>query len=199
MTNDPDNASSTLPPDLIELGELCGCTHKQIKFAEGMLQGMNFTEAAFHAGYAGERDSAQLRSAGSGAARAKPVQALLALAESRGLGIPSAPGDVEELKRILWMHARSKDRQSSIKATTELRNLEEKERNAKEAESEHDMSATLNAIAEIVPALAVHLASKHSIEWHVDPSQSGAVEKARREIATAWLDEQRAKAETVNQ
>ena len=55
---------------------------------------MNQSEAALHAGYAGEKGSVAIRSAGSSAARSKPVQALLALAESRDLGIPSAPGDM---------------------------------------------------------------------------------------------------------
>jgi hypothetical protein len=186
-----------LTPDMIELGELCGCTAKQIKFAEGLLQGMNFTEAAFHAGYAGERDSVQLRSAGSSAARAKPVQALLALSESRGLGVPNAPGDVEELVRILWGHARSKDKAHSIKAAAELKRIMDDEYAAKDAVSAHDMVATLNEIAEIAPAYAVLLSSKHSIDWKPSAANSEAVEKARREIAMAWLEEQRAK--TISQ
>src|SRR5262249_52400145 len=121
-------------PDLAELGELCGCTEKQVRFAEGMLQGMNQSDAAHHAGYAGEPGSVAIRSAGSTAARAKPVQALLALAESKGMGIPSAPGDMEELKRILWVHARSKSRQQSIQATEVLMELEEKEKAEKKVE-----------------------------------------------------------------
>jgi hypothetical protein len=114
--------------DLTELGELCGCTEKQRKFAEGLLAGLSQTEAAFRAGYAGARDSVQLRSTASSVAQAKPVQALLALAESRGLGVPNAPGDREELRRILWSHARSKDKQTSIRATVELDRIEREER-----------------------------------------------------------------------
>ena len=97
--------------DLTELGELCGCTDKQRKFAEGLLAGLSQTEAAFRAGYAGERDGVQLRSTASSVAQAKPVQALLALAESRGLGVPNAPGDREELLRstVSVKHAHSSD------------------------------------------------------------------------------------------
>ena len=145
-----------LTPRLAELGELCGCTELQIRFAEGMLQGMNQSEAALHAGYAGEKGSVAIRSAGSSAARSKPVQALLALAESRGLGIPSAPGDMDELKRILWSIARSKDRMSSIKAATELRRIEEEEKAAKEEEP----VSTKNVMEELADALESCLMKK---------------------------------------
>jgi hypothetical protein len=124
--------------DLTELGELCGCTDLQRKFAEGLLAGLSQTEAAFRAGYSGARDSAQLRSAASQAAQTKPVLALLALAESRGLGVPGAPGDREELRRILWAHARSKDRQTSIRATVELDRIEKEARSGRSTASYGD-------------------------------------------------------------
>jgi hypothetical protein len=114
--------------DLTELGELVGCTEKQTKLAEGLLAGLSQTAAAQRAGYSGARDSAQLRSAASQAAQTSPVKALLALAESRGLGTPNAPGDRQELRRILWAHARSKDKQSSIRASIELDRIETLER-----------------------------------------------------------------------
>jgi hypothetical protein len=125
--------------DLSELGELCGCTDLQRKFAEGLLAGLSQTEAAFRAGYSGARDSAQLRSAASQAAQTKPVQALLALAESRGLGTPNAPGDREELLRILWSHARSKDKQSSIRASIELDRIGRDERSGSSTASYGDV------------------------------------------------------------
>jgi hypothetical protein len=121
--------------DLTELGELCGCTEKQTRLAEGLLAGLSQTEAAQRAGYAGARDSAQLRSAASQAAQTSPVKALLALAESRGLGTPNAPGDRQELRRILWAHARSKDRQTSIRATVELDRIEKEERGSRTGSS----------------------------------------------------------------
>lgn len=195
-TDETLDKQPALTPDMIELGEMCGCTDKQIKFAEGLLQGMNFTEAAFHAGYAGERDSVQLRSAGSSAARAKPVQALLALAESRGLGVPNAEGDRDELKRILWSHARSKDKQSSLKATVELERIERIEREAKADDKQHDIGHTLNELAEIAPAFAafaIHFATNYPIDWKPAEAQIEAAEKVRRDIALAWLEEQRAK------
>jgi hypothetical protein len=113
--------------DLTEMGELVGCTDLQRKFAEGLLAGLSQTQAAFRAGYSGARDSAQLRSAASQAAQTSPVKALLALAESRGLGVPNAPGDRQELRRILWSHARSKDKQTSIRAAVELDRIEKEE------------------------------------------------------------------------
>jgi hypothetical protein len=125
--------------DLTELGELCGCTEKQRKFSEGLLAGLSQTEAAFRAGYTGARDSVQLRSTASSVAQAKPVQALLALAESRGLGVPNAPGDREELRRILWSHARSKDKQTSIRATVELDRIEREERAGQPARTGTDV------------------------------------------------------------
>jgi hypothetical protein len=133
--------------DLTELGELCGCTEKQTRLAEGLLAGLSQTEAAARAGYAGERDSVQLRSAVSSAARSKPVMALLALAESRGLGVPNSPGDREELVRILWAHARSKDKTSSIRASVELDRIIREER--AEERVDPDPQEILREIAEL--------------------------------------------------
>jgi hypothetical protein len=175
-------------PDLTELGALCGCTDKQIKFAEGLLAGMNLTEAAFHAGYSGARDSVQLRSAGSSAARAKPVQALLALAESRGMGIPDAPGDKDELVRILWSHARSKDKAHSIKASAELNRIMDAERAAKDAELLEPEDA-LAAIAAIMPAVAVMLAKQDNIKFELNEEQRAEYDKFRRSIALEYLEE----------
>jgi hypothetical protein len=122
--------------DLSELAELCGCTELQRKFAEGLLAGLSQTEAAFRAGYSGERDGAQLRSTASQAAQNKPVLALLALAESRGLGVPNAPGDREELLRILWSHARSKDKQTSVRAAVELDRIGKEEREGHDGQTQ---------------------------------------------------------------
>jgi hypothetical protein len=41
--------------DLTELGELCGCTAMQTRFAEGVLGGLSYVEAAHRAGYSGSR------------------------------------------------------------------------------------------------------------------------------------------------
>ena len=147
--------------DLTELGELCGCTEKQRKMAEGLLAGLSQTEAAFRAGYAGARDSMQLRSTASSTAQTKPVLALLALAESRGMGVPNAPGDRDELRRILWGHARSKDKQTSIRATVELDRIEREERVSALAADTGDLAVTAAEIISTLPgcgpALAVGL------------------------------------------
>ena len=185
-----ENIQSIITPDLAELGELCGCTEKQVAFAAALLEGNNYTEAAFHAGYAGARDSVQLRSAGSSAARSKPVQALLALAESRGLGIPNAPGDWDELKRILWSHARSKDKAHSIKASSELIRLEDEEKAAK-ADEPGDPLALLK---EMSGPIAAYLAQEHNLDFQLSEEQQAAYQNYRRKIAIEYLDEQRAKA-----
>jgi hypothetical protein len=116
--------------DLTELAAIVGATDKQRRFCERLLAGMSQTEAGFGV-YSGARDSSQLRSAASSASREKPVQALLALAESHGLGTPNAPGDRDELRRILWSHARSRDKQSSIRAAVELERLDKEELDGK--------------------------------------------------------------------
>jgi hypothetical protein len=156
MDIENDTSETTrLTPELAELAALCGCTELQTKFAAALLEGHSYTEAAFRAGYAGARDSVQLRSAGSSAARAKPVQALLALAESRGLGVPNAPGDREELKRILWSHARSKDKAASIRATTELERIEREEHSTGEPEK---------PLEEIIAGMCEHLSPEMAAE-----------------------------------
>jgi hypothetical protein len=187
-----DSEKTRLTPDLIELGDLCGCTEKQISFAAALLEGHNYTEAAFRAGYSGERDSVQLRSAGSSAARSKPVQALLALAESRGLGIPNAPGDMDELKRILWTHARSKDKQASIKATAELQRIEREERERAKDEN-LDPIVSLNEIADIMPVVAVALASQSNLDFKLNDEQQKNYDDFRRKVALEYLAEQREK------
>jgi hypothetical protein len=120
------------------------------------------------------------------------VLALLAWAESRGLGVPDTPGEREELKRILWGHARSKDRAHSIKASAELNKLEDADRASQEAEFQHDPTVTLNAVAEILPELALHWAKQHEIEWKPAPELHQKVQAARRAIALDWFAEQRA-------
>jgi hypothetical protein len=167
--------------DLSELGELCGCTIKQTKLAEGLLAGLSQTESAQRAGYAGARDSAQLRSAASQAAQTSPVKALLALAESRGLGVPNAPGDRQELRRILWSHARSKDKQSSIRASIELDRIETLEREGRTTASCDDVLAWLLNLRHGVGIVALfHLGG---IEEHGPRMDVGAALPFFRELA----------------
>ena len=92
--------------------------------------------------------------------RAKPVQALLALAESKGLGVPDAPGDRSELKRILWKHARSADKAHSIKASSELIRLEQEEKII--AEPQSDPIEALKEIAKDHPLFALLIARKRA-------------------------------------
>jgi hypothetical protein len=177
-----------LTPDLTELGVLCGCTPKQVAFAAGLLEGLSQTEAAFNAGYSGDRNSSQLRSAGSAAARMKPVQALLALAESRGLGVPSSPGDMNELRAILWQHARSKDKNHSIAASKELMRLEAEEK-AIEKPIPHPHEV-LSEIAAESPLYAMELATKHGCwQYKLTEEQQAVLEQERRKIALTYITE----------
>jgi hypothetical protein len=100
----------------------------------------------------------------------------LALAESRGFGVPNAPGDREELIRILWSHARSKDKQSSIRASVELDRIVREER---EQRPEVSPAETLRELAELSPELAMQLAENHNIAW--DPPELTAAQQRERE------------------
>ena len=153
---------------------------------------MSQVEAAQFAGYSGARDSVQLRSAGSSAARSKPVQALLALAESRGLGIPDAPGDAQELKRILWQHARSKDKANSIRASIELDRMIANEKAAKVDELNDKPTDLLMRMSGPMAAAA---ALSHGIDFKLSHEQQTAYDDYRRKIAIEYFDEQRAKAQ----
>jgi hypothetical protein len=154
-----------------------------VRFAEGLLQGMSQVEAAQFAGYAGARDSVQLRSAGSSAARAKPVQALLALAESRGLGVPDAPGDQQELKRILWAHARSKDKANSIRASIELDRMIANEKAAEEI----DPAEALQALFEKYPLIASVLAFEKGGQSMLKPEQKSKATAEVEKILFNWI------------
>jgi hypothetical protein len=189
MDEADQETESKITPDIAELGEMCGATAKQVAFAAALLEGHNYTEAAHLAGYAGERGSVQLRSAGSGAARAKPVQALLALAESRGLGVPNAPGDFDELKRILWTHARSKDKAHSIKASTELMRLAEVEQSAAAKEDLSDPIEILAELAKVNPDIAGRLAAQHGLplDFIKDSEARTIAERKLESLAITWI------------
>ena len=48
---------------------------------------------------------------------------MLAWARAAGAGVPDEPGDVKELEKILWRHARGQDKAHSIKAAQILHSL----------------------------------------------------------------------------
>ena len=192
MNETDDTEKPKVSADLQELGALCRCTLLQTRFAASLLEGHNYTEAAFLAGYAGARDSVQLRSAGSSAVRSKPVQALLALAESRGLGIPNAPGDRDELKRILWSHARSNDKAHSIKASAELMRIEADERATALEEAAPTLSVILAELVELTPICAKVMADQTRTPLALNERQQAIYNEFRRKIALEYLQEQRA-------
>src|SRR5262245_40315245 len=199
MDDTTERIAPTITDEFREMAELTGCTDMQVKFAACLLAGSNFTEAAWNAGYAGARDSVQLRTTGSQAARAKPVQALLALAESRGLGVPDAPGDRDELKKILWRHARSADKAHSIKASTELMRIESEEKVV--AEPQGNPLDTLKLIAETEPLIALLLyesvdtnpSSPVAPLFVLTPEQQAKANILKQKIATDYLNQLRSK------
>jgi hypothetical protein len=176
--------------DLTELGELCGATAMQTRFAEGLLAGLSQTEAAHRAGYSGARDSSQLRSSASATAQSKPVLALLALAESRGLAIPNSPGDRDELIRILWSHARSKDKSNSIRASVELDRIAREEMTNNLPGAPLD---TLREIAEVSPTFAAAVAAQYGLPCELTAEQCAQVDLFIRN----WIREHRAEARRI--
>ncbi len=106
--------------------ELVGASEKQARFAKAIVDGLNQTQSAKAAGYRGE--GVQLRSIGHRIAKSNKVRALIAWAKAGGGGPPDNPGDLQELKRILWKHARGADKNHSIKATEVLHRLAAQER-----------------------------------------------------------------------
>jgi hypothetical protein len=174
-------------PSVIEggWGPICGATAMQTRFAEGLLAGLSQTEAAHRAGYSGARDSSQLRSSASATAQSKPVLALLALAESRGFGIPNSPGDRDELIRILWSHARSKDKSNSIRASVELDRIAREDMAANDAPG--DPTETLKEIAETFPLMAASLAKKSGMHFEFTAVQQAELDRQAAEAARIWI------------
>lgn len=118
--------------------ELTGCSDMQTAFVKAILQGASQTRAAIQAGYRGE--GAGLRGAASRIAKGNRVRALIAWAKAGGAGPPSEPGDLRELKKILWRHARGTDAARSIAATQALHKIEADERDAGMTQAADGMS-----------------------------------------------------------
>lgn len=143
--------------------DTCGLTGKQREFARAILRGANHTQAAREAGYAGSDD--QLRSQGYKSYKSPKVQAFLALAKDGGFGVPDEPGDVKELKRILWKHARGDDKNHAIRAAEVLHRMEKEEAAARDANTPRDPIQILKAMAAIDPEYAAKTAQAYNIDW----------------------------------
>ena len=105
---------------------LIGATQKQMLFARALSMGANQTQSCVEAGYGGSRDA--LRGMGSKLARNRKILALLSWARQGGPQISDTPGDDAELHKILWRHARGKDRAHSIRASEVLHRLDQADR-----------------------------------------------------------------------
>jgi hypothetical protein len=123
---------STIEIDWHEGQDLTGCTDQQTKFVQGLVEGKNKFQAYRDAGYG--MDGAAGRGAASRLAKSHKVRALLAWAKGGGAGPTDNPGDLKELKRILWRHARGADKNHSIKAAQVLHQLAEREQLSVEGE-----------------------------------------------------------------
>jgi len=109
--------------DWSEAKELIGASDKQIAFARAIVEkGASRTAAARAAGYSGTDNA--LRAVASRAYKSGKVQSLFAWAKAGGAGVPDEPGDLKELERILWRHARGQDKAHSIKASQILHSLQ---------------------------------------------------------------------------
>ncbi len=155
---------------------ITGCSDKQVSFVQALMKGANKTQAAREAGYRGEGST--LRSSASQLAKSHKVKALLAWAKAGGAGLTDVPGDVDELKKILWRHARGSDKNASLRATEVIHKLEAQER---ESAAQHGGSSleTLNEIAEIAPVFAAMLADHNDVDWK---PPSLAISEMRAEI-----------------
>ena len=149
--------------DFDEAADTCGLSEMQRAFAHAILRGANRTQAARQAGYGGTDD--QLRSAGYKAYNSPKVQALLALAKREGFGLPDEPGDAEELKRLLWKHARGDDKNHAIRAAEVLHRIEKEEAAARDANTPGDPIQILKAMAAIDPEYAAKTAQAYKIDW----------------------------------
>ena len=143
---------------------MIGLSDKQFKFAMARLKGASRTQAAKVAGYAGE--DAQLRNAGSDAAKSDKVIAFLAWAQKSGAGVPDEPVDATELRKIMSRHARGDDKNASIRACEVLHKLDMADAETRAArEAEMAPADVLNLIASILPNMAIALASRFGIDW----------------------------------
>ncbi len=127
-----ENVGIAVPSDLnwLEGQEQTGCSDRQVKFVQALMQGANKTQAAREAGYAGEGST--LRSSASQLAKSHKVRALISWAQIGGAGPSDVSGDQDELKRIAWRHARSKDVNRSIRGTELVHKIAAQEREAPE-------------------------------------------------------------------
>ena len=107
--------------------------------------------------------------------------------------------DRDELKKILWRHARSADKAHSIKASTELMRIENEEKVV--AEVHGNSLDTLKEIAELNPLVALLLyesvdtnpSSPVGPLFVLNPEQQIKADILREKIARDYLNQLRAK------
>lgn len=157
-----EQAASQPVFDFDEAADTCGLTGMQRPFVRAILRGANKTQAARMAGYSGSDE--QLRSAGYKAFNSPKVQAFLMLAKRKDYGLPDEPGDADELKRLLWKHARGDDKNHAIRAAEVLHRIEKEEAAAKSDQHDNPI-AVLEQIARHSPELAEGLAKERGIDW----------------------------------
>jgi muconolactone delta-isomerase len=169
--------------------ELVGTSEMQTAFARAIVEGLNQTRAARAAGYQGSDD--QMRSIGHRVMQSTKVKALVAWARQGGGGPDDTEGDLDELKRILWRHARGADKNHSIKATEVLHRLKAAEKDAARRVSD-DPEATLRTLIRTagefgaVAALGIQLELHHTISGL--PLLESIVPYVAKRLPGAWAD-----------
>jgi hypothetical protein len=135
---------SKFDPD--ECAALLGLTHKQRKAADAFLRGANKTKSAEAAGYSGTGPN--LRATASKIFASKNVKQYIALAQSGGAGVPDAPADRDELKKVLSRLLRGTDKPTQIRAAEVLHRLSLAEAEEAAARNMPDPREVLNQIAQ---------------------------------------------------
>lgn len=164
------------PFDWDDAARILGASEKQVAFAKAIVRGMNQTQAARAAGYAG--DDEQIRSAGYSAMQSAKVRSLIAWAKEEGAAPLIEIADAETLKRKLSQIVNGGAPSEAIRASEVLHRIHQSE--VANAPENHDPVATLNQIAAIDPALAFALARKNQITWQPTAEQQTAINAALR-------------------
>jgi hypothetical protein len=160
-----------------EAKELLGLSDLQFQFALAKMKGASNVGAAKEAGYRdASPDGSGMRAAGYRAFHSDKVQSFLAWAEREGVGQPSEPCDVAELRKILSKCARGSDRSTAIRASEVLFRLQQAEKEATASEVlACDPLETLKEIGQIDAVHAVWLAQKYSLAWRPEGWQAAPV------------------------
>jgi hypothetical protein len=124
--------------------------------------------AGFSAG-----DDKDFRSVGAKKEASPKVRALMALAKAEGGSDPDV-GDAEELKKILWKHARSANQQASLRAGELLSRLKGAEAGSPD-DDPPDFQKTIKGVRRVSPFLAYVMAYTIGQPFEMDAPEAHAL------------------------